>query len=77
MTTVLSSFIEAYNNNMTSVKTCERKFILNILGIIANLTTKESGRHFFSRVNDGIKAVDLIISLVICVPHSLENSLKK
>lgn len=77
MTTILSFFIEAYNNNMPSVKTYETKFILNILGIIANLTTKEGGRHFFARVNDGIKVVDLIILLVIRAPHSLENTLKK
>lgn len=77
ITTVLSSFIETYNNNMLSVKTYERKFILNILGIIANLTTQKAGCYFFSQENDGIKVIDLIIFLVICVPYSLENNLKK
>lgn len=77
MINVLGSFIENYKIKMPSIETLETKFVLNILGIIANLTTTNKGCHFFSQVNDGIQVVKLIISLVICIPFSLENSLKK
>lgn len=77
MSTILTYFIEKYNNNMPSIKTDETKFVLNILGITANLTTTEEGRHFFSKVNDGIDIVRLIISLVVYAPSSLNGSIKK
>lgn len=76
MISILGSFIETYKINIPSIKTLETKFVLNILGIIANLTTAKGGCHFFSQVNDGIQVVNLIISLVIYIPSSLENSLK-
>lgn len=77
MISILSSFIETYKNNIPSIKTLETKFVLNILGIVANLTTTKSGCHFFSQINDGIQVVNLIVSLVPCIPSSLENNLKK
>lgn len=77
MSSILTSFIETHNDNMPSIKTHETKFVLNILGITANLTTTEAGRHFFSEVSDGIDIVRLIISLVVCAPSSLNGSIKK
>lgn len=77
MNSILISFIETYNNNMPSMETCETKFVLNILGIVANLTTTRAGCHFFSQVNDGINVINLIVSLVLHIPFSLQNTLKK
>lgn len=77
MTCILNSYIETYNNNMPSIKAYETKCILSILGIVANLTTNKSGCYFFSQVNDGKNVVNLIVSLVLCIPSSLDNNLKK
>lgn len=71
MTSILSSFIGTYDKKMPSIKTNETKFVLHILGIVANLTTTKGGCHFFSQVNDGINIVNLIVSLVLCTPPSL------
>ncbi|XP_022172857.1 uncharacterized protein LOC111035520 isoform X2 [Myzus persicae] len=71
ITNILSSFIRSYNSKMPSIKTNEMKFVLQILRIIANLTTTKSGCHFFSQVNDGINIVNLIVSLVVYTPPSL------
>lgn len=76
-TSVLSSFVETYNNQMPPVKTCETKFVLDILGIVANLTTSKSGCHFFTQISDGINVVNLIVSLVPYIPYSLKHNLKK
>jgi len=76
ITNILSSFINTYNKNMPSIKANETKFLFNILRLVANLTTTKDGCHFFSQVNDGINIVNLIVSLVLCTPHSL-NNLKK
>lgn len=62
---------------MPSIKTHETKFVLNILGIVANLTVTKAGCRFFSQINDGINVVNLIVSLVLCTPPSLENNLKR
>lgn len=77
MSSILGSFIESYSDMMPSIKTYETKFVLNILGIVANLTTTRDGCHFFSQVNDGINVINIIMSLVLCTPSSLENYLKK
>lgn len=77
MICILQSFIEIYNNKMPSIKSIETKFVLSILGIVANLTTNKDGCYFFSQVHDGINVVKLIISLVLFIPPSLENNLKK
>lgn len=76
MTRILGPFIELYSNSIPPIKTYETKFVLNILGIVANLTTTQAGRHFFSQVNDGINVINIVLSLVLCTP-SLENNLKK
>lgn len=76
-TVILSSFVETYNNEMPPVNTYETKFILNILGIIANLTTSKSGCHFFTQINDGINVINQIMCLIQCTPHSLKHNLKK
>jgi hypothetical protein len=76
-TGILSSFVETYNNQMPPINTCETKFILNILGIVANLTTSKSGCHFFTQINDGINLVNHIVTLVLCTPYSLKHNLKK
>jgi len=76
MNSILVSFIQTHNNKMSSIEPCETKFVLNILGIVANLTTTKAGCHFFSQVNDGINVVSCIVSLVLCTP-SLQNNLKK
>jgi len=76
MNSILVSFIQTHNNKISSIETCEIKFVLNILGIVANLTTTRAGCHFFSQVNDGINVINCIVSLVLCTP-SLQNNLKK
>ncbi|XP_060866820.1 uncharacterized protein LOC132942446 [Metopolophium dirhodum] len=70
ITNMLSSFIRRYNNKMPSIKTNEMKFVLHMLRIVANLSTTESGCHFFSQVNDGINIVNLVVSLVLYTPPS-------
>lgn len=78
MTSILNYFIKTFNNNnMPSKKTHETKVVLSILGIVTNLTINKAGSHFFSQVNDGINVVNLIISLVLNIPSSLENNFKK
>lgn len=78
MTSILNRFIKTYNNNnMPSIKSHETKVVLSILGIVANLTIKKAGRYFFSQIDDGINVVNLIISLVLNIPSSLENDFKK
>jgi len=74
---ILSSFIKSYEyQQMPSIQTKETQFVLQILRILANLTTTKSGCHFFSQVNDGINIVNLIVTLVLCIPPS-NNILKK
>jgi len=70
ITNMLSSFIRRYDNKMPSIKTNEMKFVLHMLRIVANLSTTESGCHFFSQVNDGINIVNLVVSLVLFTPPS-------
>ncbi|CAH1725158.1 unnamed protein product [Aphis gossypii] len=73
---ILSSFIKSYEyQQMPSIQTKETQFVLQILRILANLTTTKSGCHFFSQVNDGINIVNLIVTLVLCTPPS-NNILK-
>ncbi|XP_060854647.1 uncharacterized protein LOC132932342 [Rhopalosiphum padi] len=72
ITNILSGFIKTYNKQMPSIKTNETQFVLLILRILANLTTTKSGCHFFSQVNDGINIINLIVSLVLCTPPSLD-----
>jgi len=69
---ILSSFIRKYNKKMPSEKSNEMKFVSHILRVVANLTTTKSGCHFFSQVNDGINIVNIIVSLVVCTPPSLD-----
>jgi len=76
MNSILVSYVETCNNKMSSIEICETKFVLNILGIVANLTTTTAGCYFFSQVTDGINIINLIVSLVVCTP-SLQNNLKK
>lgn len=76
-TSILSSFVETYNNQMPSIKTCETKFVLNILGIVANLTTSKSGCNIFTQTNEGISVIKLIVSLVLCTPKTLKHNIKK
>lgn len=77
MANILSSFIKSYEyKQMPSIKTNETQFVLQILRILANLTTIKSGCHFFSQVQDGIKIINLIVTLVLCTPPSI-NILKK
>jgi len=74
---ILSSFIKSYEyKQIPSIKTNETQFVLQILRILANLTTTKSGCHFFSQVYDGINIVNLIVTLVLCTPPSI-NILKK
>lgn len=77
MTCIISSFIKTYNVQIPSIKTYEKKFVLNILGIVANLTTTEDGCHFFTQTNDGVNIINLIVSIVICTPPSLDTNFKK
>lgn len=80
MSSILSSFIEFYdntNNLMPSTKTHETKFVLSILGIVANVTTTQAGSKFFVEVNDGIDVINHIVSLILCTPSSHTNNLKK
>jgi len=74
ITDILGSFIRKYNKKMKmpSLKSNEMKFVLHILRIVANLTTTKRGCHFFSQVNDGINIVNLIVSLVVYTPPSLD-----
>lgn len=75
MISILTTFIETYNKQ--PIKTYDTKFVLNILGIVANLTTIKAGCHFFSQVNDGISVINLIMSMVMYAPSSLNSNLKR
>lgn len=75
MISILTTFIETYN--VQPIKTYDIKFVLNILGIVANLTTTKAGCHFFSQMNDGISVINLIMSMVIYAPSSLNNNFKR
>lgn len=77
ITCILSSFIKTYNDQISPIKTYDSKFVLNILGIVANLTTTEDGCHFFTQTNDGVNIINLIMSLVICTRSSLDTNYKK
>jgi len=70
ITNMLSSFIRRYNKKMPSIKTNEMKFVLHMLRIVANLSTTKKGCHFFSKVNDGINIVNIVVSLVLHTPPS-------
>lgn len=75
MISILTTFIETYN--VQPIKTYDTKFVLNILGIVANLTTTKAGCHFFSQVNDGINVINLIMSMVMYAPSTLNSNLKR
>lgn len=77
MVSVLTDFIKTCNNKIPSIKTYETKFVLSMLGIVANVTTTKEGCRFFSLVDDGANVIHLIVSLVLCTHISQENHLKK
>lgn len=77
MISVLKSFNEKYNNEIPPIKTYETKFVISMLGIVANLTTTKDGCRFFSQANDGINVVQHIIFLVSYSYLESEMYLKK
>lgn len=77
MVNVLASFNDTYETKTPISDTEEIRFVLSIIGIVANLTTVDMGRKFFSKTDNGQNVIQLIANLVTKVPSPSGNQLKK
>ncbi|VVC46210.1 Hypothetical protein CINCED_3A007975 [Cinara cedri] len=75
---VLTTFDDAYGySNTPIVDTYETRFILGIVGVVANLSTTEKGRRYYSTMNSGKTIMCIILKIVHRLPSPSGNSLKK
>lgn len=77
MINVLTSFNDTYHPKTPIVDTEETRFVLSIIGLVANLTTVDLGRRFFSQTDSGKNVIQLIMYLVPHIPSPSGNQLKK
>lgn len=68
---VLTSFNDTYQTKIPTTDTEETRFILSIIGLVANLSTVDAGRQFFSQNNNGKNVIKLITTIV---SHTLSPS---
>ncbi|XP_050436299.1 uncharacterized protein LOC126843042 [Adelges cooleyi] len=73
---VLKSFNETYRVIPTA-DTNEVRFVLSVIGLVANLSTTDAGREMFSNTENGNKVVKLIICILSRIPSPSGNHLKK
>lgn len=74
---MLSSTNDTYNKKTPIVDTDETRFVLNILGLIANSTTVDNGQRFFSLTNNGKNVIQLLVRLLPRIQSPSGNQLKK
>ncbi|XP_025420936.1 uncharacterized protein LOC112691040 isoform X2 [Sipha flava] len=77
MVNVLTSFIDTYQSKIPTTDTEETMFILSIIGLVANLSTEDRGRQFFSQNNIGKNVIKLIMTIVTHTSSSSGNQWKK
>ncbi|CAH1708270.1 unnamed protein product [Aphis gossypii] len=77
MSGVLTSFNDTYQPKIPITDTEETRFVLSIIGLVANLSTVDAGRRFFSQTNSGKNVIRLIICILIRIPSPSANQLKK
>lgn len=77
MIRVLTSFIDTHQRKSPIVDTDETRFVLSIIGLVANLTTVDAGQRFFWQNKCGQNVIQLIINLVPRISSPTGNQLKK
>lgn len=77
MVNVLTSFNDTYETKTPISDTEEIRFVLSVIGLVANLTTVDLGRKFFSKSDNGKNVIRLIAHLVTKIPSPSGNQLKK
>lgn len=77
MMRVLTSFIDTHQIKSSIVDTEETRFVMSIIGLVANLTTVDAGQRFFSQNKCGQNVIQLIINLVPRISSPSGNQLKK
>ncbi|XP_050440019.1 uncharacterized protein LOC126845407 [Adelges cooleyi] len=73
---VLRSFYETYRVIPTA-DTDEVRFVLSVIGLVANLSTTDAGRKMFSNSENGNKVVKLIVCILCRLKSPSGNRLKK
>lgn len=71
------TFNDTYQTKVPISDTDETRFVLSIIGLIANLTTENEGRRFFSQIIHGKRVIQLIMCILTRVPSPSGNQLKK
>ncbi|XP_015366659.1 PREDICTED: uncharacterized protein LOC107163651 [Diuraphis noxia] len=77
MSGVLASFNDTYQSKIPITDTEETRFVLSIIGLVANLSTVDAGQRFFSQTNSGKNVIRLIVCILIRIPSPSANQLKK
>lgn len=77
MSGVLTSFNDTYQTKIPITDTEETRFVLSVIGLVANLSTVDAGRRFFSQTNSGKNVIQLIVCILIRIPSPSANQLKK
>lgn len=64
MINALTSFSDTYQIQIPTTDTEDTRFAQIIIGLVANLSTVDEGRRFFSQNNNGKNVTKLITSIV-------------
>jgi len=77
MNGALESFDETYGTQVPVGDTDETRFVLSVIGLVANLAAVDAGRRFFSQTDSGKNVVGRVMSVAPRVPSPAGNQLKK